>query len=397
MAQTPKMGSGGIAADGFTGTLKTNAKDKNGKAIDAQYVNGILQTTLPDGTVVHTGGGDYIYRKPRQESLPQMPMYATAAGKVQLDAAHNAARQQAVLSVDAATQKAEQELRQLQQDAEVKFEAQKDKIDLDEAMARDNHALYAEARGDKGGIGQSQYDSIMNTAATSRLAVNQAQTKLATDTALAMTELRAQGEFQKADALLELSQTYLSQLTALEQFAQKYNLSVAQFNAGLTQWQKEYDLKVAGVTGIYGDSPTLSAQKTHADAGWTLLEAGILPSKTQLSAMDMDETQAKSILTAQKVKGDRENARKSVELALKNGGEVTQSLCAAAGYDFATVESILAAMESDAAKDTATAQLTAMLKEGVLPSQSIVLSAGWDWNTVQALAAAVKARLSKKK
>ena len=46
---------------------------------------------------------------------------------------------------------------------------------------------------------------------------NQAQTKLSTDTARQIADLRAQGEFEKADALLELNQTYLSKLMEIQQ------------------------------------------------------------------------------------------------------------------------------------------------------------------------------------
>ena len=229
------------------------------------------------------------------------------------------AQQQQQSAIDYATNQGILDLRRAQQDAEAQFQTQRNQIAIDEAKAKDNQALYAEARGDKGGIGAAQYDAIMNTAAQNRLAVNSAQTKLATDTSRQIADLRAQGEYEKADALLTLSQQYLSQLMSLEQWAAEYNLSVAQFNASLQQWQAEFDLKVADLLGSYNGQQTLSAkqfafnqqqyqdslkadqEKKLASAGEILLAAGIMPSASQLAAMGMTETDAQSYITAQKV------------------------------------------------------------------------------------------------
>lgn len=229
------------------------------------------------------------------------------------------AQQQQQNTIDFGTNQAILELLRTKQDAEAQYQEQRNQIAIDEAKAKDNQALYAESRGDKGGIGAAQYDAIMNTAAQNRLAVNSAQTKLATDTSRQIADLRAQGEYEKADALLTLSQQYLSQLMSLEQWAAEYNLSVAQFNASLQQWQAEFDLKVADLLGSYNGQQTLSAkqfeftQQQYADslksaqdeklasAGEILLAAGIMPSASQLAAMGLTETEAQSYITAQKV------------------------------------------------------------------------------------------------
>ena len=232
---------------------------------------------------------------------------------------YQSAQQQQQNTIDFGTNQAILELLRNKQDAEAQYQEQRNQIAIDEAKAKDNQALYAESRGDKGGIGAAQYDAIMNTAAQNRLAVNSAQTKLATDTSRQIADLRAQGEYEKADALLTLSQQYLSQLMSLEQWAAEYNLSVAQFNASLKQWQAEYDLKVADLLGSYNGMPTMSAkqfeftqqqyqdslkadqEKRLASAGEILLAAGIMPSASQLAAMGMTTTEAQSYITAQKV------------------------------------------------------------------------------------------------
>lgn len=252
---------------------------------------------------------------------------------------YQSAQQQQQSAIDYATNQGILDLRRAQQDAEAQFQTQRNQIAIDEAKAKDNQALYAEARGDKGGIGAAQYDAIMNTAAQNRLQVNSAQTKLATDTSRQIADLRAQGAYEKADALLTLSQQYLSQLMSLEQWAAEYNLSVAQFNASLQQWQAEYELKVADLLGSYKGQQTMSAkqfafnQQQYADslksaqdeklasAGEILLAAGILPSASQLSAMGMTETEAQSYITAQKVAA----AAKAKSSSTGSGGSTSKT------------------------------------------------------------------------
>lgn len=224
----------------------------------------------------------------------------------------DAAQEQHNAQIDYAVNQTVAELERAQADAQGQFKEQQEQIALDERQGMDNTALYAELRGDKGGIGKEQYSSVQNTAAQNRLAVSQAQTKLATDTARQIEDLRAQGEFQKADAALEIAQNYLAQLISLEQWAAEYNLSVAQFQTAVQQWEKEFqasmdqfnanlDLSKAELTGAFSDgTPTLSAKnqvtQQLASMGESLLSAGVMPTAEQLSAMGMTEAQAKEYL-----------------------------------------------------------------------------------------------------
>ena len=222
-----------------------------------------------------------------------------------------AAREQAKLQADYATKTGIDELKRAEEDAQAQFQTQRDQIEASRAKASDNQVLYNERRGDRGGIGAAQYDSIANTAAQNQLAVNQAQVKLSTDTARQIADLRAQGEFQKADALLQLSQTYLQQLISIQQWGAEFNLSVDQFNKQLEQWNYEFELKVAdllgnyrgqqtlaskqydfdreyktaGLTGTFRGQQTLEARAALAEAGIALAQAGIQPSASQLEAM----------------------------------------------------------------------------------------------------------------
>ena len=168
----------------------------------------------------------------------------TPEGRMQaiIDAWKQAAQDQANGQIDYATQQAIAELERALQDAQPQFKETAESISAEEQAALDNSALYAELRGDRGGIGQAQYNSIQNAAAQNRLAVQQAQTKLSTDTARQIADLRAQGEFEKADKALEITQQYLAQLLSLEQWAAEFNMTQEQFQASLSQWQAEYDM-----------------------------------------------------------------------------------------------------------------------------------------------------------
>lgn len=221
-------------------------------------------------------------------------------------------KQQSQNQIDYGVQQGVNELTRAMEDAAPQFQTQRNQISADEARALDNQALYAEARGDRGGIGQAQYNSIQNTAAQNRRAVNDAQVKLSTDTARQIADLRARGEFQKADQLLSITQNYLSQLMSLEQWALETNLSVDQFNSRLQQWVDEYnlnvqkyltdlDLSAAQLTGVFANGQkTLAGQnllrESLANSGSALLAAGVLPSRQQLQAMGMTEVQAKAYL-----------------------------------------------------------------------------------------------------
>ena len=83
----------------------------------------------------------------------------------------------------------------------------------------------------------------------------------ATDTARQIADLRAQGEFQKADTVLELTQTYLGQLMDLEKWGAEFNLGVDQFNSQIERWQADFDASVGEMLGNYKGVPTLENQK----------------------------------------------------------------------------------------------------------------------------------------
>lgn len=223
--------------------------------------------------------------------------------KTLLDQWFDTSREQSDKQVDYATKQGVDELNRAMEDAAPQFQTQRNQLAANEARALDNSALYAEARGDRGGIGQAQYNEIQSAALKNRQAINAAQTKLATDTARQIADLRAQGEFEKADNLLKLTQQKLSQLMSLEQWGAQYAMSQEQMRQSLEQWQKEYDLNKANVTGFFTDgTPTRaaaeSAREASASIASALLQAGIMPNEEQLKALGMTSDQAQSYMTA---------------------------------------------------------------------------------------------------
>lgn len=216
----------------------------------------------------------------------------------------DAARAQYNNQIDNSMDTAARDLNRALTDAQSAFQTQQNQITAEEMQARDNAALYAEARGDKGGIGQAQYNSIQNTAAQNRLQVRNAQTKLATDTARQISDLRAQGEFERADRMLELTQRYLSELRQIEEYAANYNLSVDQINTAIAEWEYNYnqaaqqfatntELSLAKMTGAFSNgTPTYEAKretdKALADLALNLIQAGVQPNQltqAQLGAL----------------------------------------------------------------------------------------------------------------
>lgn len=271
-----------------------------------------------------------------------LPRADTSAMEEELKNQLEAAKEQAAAKVDQSVAENVTALHDAQKEAEEGFTAQRAQIDLDEALAKDGQVLYAQLRGDRGGIGAAQYDSIANTAAENRLAVMQAQNKLAGETARKMAQLRAEGEFEKAEQLLELTQAYLGKLTDLQQWAAEYDLSAAKFAESISQWQQEYDQKQAQIETEKAQWAAEFDYETHQkdlkEAGETLLSMGILPSESQLNALGMTAQQAQSYMAAAKVQAAAKAAASSSKSSsaassaasstAKSGGEYALYLAA---------------------------------------------------------------------
>lgn len=234
----------------------------------------------------------------RLNHYDKQPMVDMATEQVEL------ARQQYNNQIDNSMNTNAAELNRAVADAQSQYQTQQNQVTANEMNALDNAALYAEARGDKGGIGYAQYNAIQNTAAQNRANISAAQTKLATDTARQISDLRAQGEFDKADKALELAQTYLSELRQIEEYAADYNLTVDQTNSAIDEWEHEFnratqefavstELSLAQLTGMFANGLSTkeaydTLQDNAAAMAIEMLKAGVEPtnlSKDQLAAL----------------------------------------------------------------------------------------------------------------
>lgn len=220
-------------------TMTDYTKEKS-----AYVKNGVIYP----GTLLETnpgGGKDSGRRAMGGVPYGQTSGTAPAVGEGTLEQWQQSAMAQAAAARDYAVDRAVQELLLAQQRAEAEYQERRDQIAKEERNAMDNSALYAQTRGDHGGIGRSQYDYIQAQAAANRQAVSAAQTRLATDTAQQIAQLRAQGEFEKADEMMEISQMYLLKLLELEKWAAQYELDTKKFEESIRQWEKEYLLRLS--------------------------------------------------------------------------------------------------------------------------------------------------------
>ena len=257
------------------------AKDK---AADASRV-------MVNGAKAYIGSG----------SVAPIETVDIAQQKAEIAARENQEKGRAVLAADYAVAQGVKALDRNLQDSRSKFQTQRNQVNADEAKALDNQVLYAKARGDRGGIGMSQYGGIQNTAAANRQVINSAEVKLQTDTARQIADLRAQGEFEKADKVLAIGNRYLTELQNLEKWAKEKNVGVQEFNAKLRQWENDYLLKVgeyltdaevqaAKLFGVAANGAETADYRSkvndrYAAGAKAMMSAGIVPSAAQLEAI----------------------------------------------------------------------------------------------------------------
>lgn len=282
-------GGGGGAAPGIGQSYNANTKlnIKTADPADQQRLREALSAELnPEVDPAHVDRVDYFDKQPLIDNLTQEI---------------EAARQQTNTAIDRNVDTQALALQRALAEAQGQFQTQQNQVTAQEMNALDNAALYAEARGDKGGIGQAQYNAIQNTAAQNRFNIQQAQTKAATDMAQQISDLRAQGEFERADKMLAVTQQYLQELRQIETFAAEFNLNVDQLNTAISEWEQEFDqnvrqyrtsteMSLAQLTGKFSNgTPTYEAQQTAlettAQLALSLLQAGVKP--TQLSPVQL--------------------------------------------------------------------------------------------------------------
>lgn len=194
---------------------------------------------------------------------------------------YDAMQQQNEAAIDYTVTQAQQQLERAQEDAQQGYKTQHNQINIDEAQARDAEVLYARARGDRGGITARQYNSIANTAASNRALVEQQRQQLATDTARQIADLRAQGEFEKADNVLQIAQQRLQQLWQLQQYEE-----------GLALDLQNMAMNEANLTGMYNGQKTYAAQEAERawayDIAMESIKLGLVPDSGVIAAAGLD-------------------------------------------------------------------------------------------------------------
>ena len=320
----------------------------------------------------------------------------------------DAARQQQIGQIDYTTQQGITELQRAEEDAAPQFQTMRNQIAANEQTALDNQALYAEMRGDRGGIGQAQYGSIQNTAATNQLTVNREQTKLSTDTARQIADLRAQGEFKKADALLELTQSYLSQLMQLKQWAAETNVGIDEFNIGVEQWEEEFRMKAKEILANTSLAATeyltdleMQNQKDITDrqisiaeqnANLNLDRAGTIAEQRQNITQYLTEL---GVQNAQYMSDSQINQiSKILNNYMQNAQNLASTEISAANLTGAFSDATPTAAMAEATREQLANAAASLVAAGVTPTDAQLEAMGWTKEQYNAYAALQKAASS---
>lgn len=198
--------------------------------------------------------------------------------------------------IDYATNQGILEAQRAEEDAQPKFQQQLNQNDIDTARAMSNSALYAEMRGDRGGIGQSQYNEVQAAGLRAKQEINSARTKLATDTARAIADLRSKGEFQKAESYMKIQNELMAKYFEIENAVLNYGISRAEYEQAKEQADFNRDYQIANLLGTYNGQPTQSSQRYNqeqliANAQWKLA-TGIMPTAEELAALGITAADA---------------------------------------------------------------------------------------------------------
>lgn len=205
----------------------------------------------------------------------------------ELQAQYDNQLQRAYNQIDYATNQGVTEYQRALEDALPTYAAQRGQADLEGQRNAKNAALYAEQRGDRGGIGAAQYNALQIARANQINQINTAQNKAASDTARAIADLRNKGEFEKADKLMEVANNYLSALREQRNWVQQFNLSYAEWDAQRQEREWKFMKDWSALTGRLPDgSRTMEANSAQAQ-----LQAQLLPYFGQMNGQSTIQLQ----------------------------------------------------------------------------------------------------------
>lgn len=163
---------------------------------------------------------------------------------------------------------------------------QKQYRDLTTSMYQniDNNALMARANGQRGGMGTLSVNTAQADYQAQRQALAMKQQQLATDTARQIEELRANGEFDKADALLEARQLEFQQLYADAVRVDENQYANEQYETAIEREDAAIDLE-----------QQTNERNYRRELGMAFLSAGVVPPADILADMGIDAATAQTI------------------------------------------------------------------------------------------------------
>ena len=207
---------------------------------------------------------------------------------------YDAARQQQEAAVDYDTGKNVRQAVRDYEDAQPGYLEAYGGETRDMYQAMDNAALTARASGEYGGVGTARVMEARNDYLARRQALSLEQEKLATDTMRSVADLRARGEFDKADALLKAGQ---GELRALYEEAVRLDDN-RWSNRKYETAQRREDETIAREDAAALASEEQTARQYLQRLGQTFLNAGVMPSGEMLEAMGLSRDLAQSYISA---------------------------------------------------------------------------------------------------
>jgi hypothetical protein len=171
------------------------------------------------------------------------------------------------------------------EDATGDYQSQDKSLAANMYNAMDNQALVSRANGQYGGILTAQVGAVQNDYQRQRQQLALQQQKLATDTLREVEDLRTQGEYDKADALLKANQ---QKFQALYEDA----VRVDENRYANDQWQTALDREDAEIQRQQEQSEKSYLQQL----GQLFLGAGAMPSAAMLEAMGLDQATAQQYI-----------------------------------------------------------------------------------------------------
>ena len=362
----------------LTGQQLADYANKTGQTIDqaVTQINNIIAGMQENMQPANVGRVGRVDTTEQQNILQEMT---------------NNQRQQANQQIDYAVNQGVNDLQRALEDAAPQFQTQRNQIAANEAQAKDNQALYAEMRGDRGGIGQAQYDAIQNTAATNQLKVNQEQTKLSTDTARQIADLRAKGEFDKADKALEITQEMLKGLMQLKQWADETNLSVDEFNIATEKWEQETNARLQQALGDAAIDAAKYEAGLNLDKQQYLTNQGLNAANTQASQrlglesdlnsqrQNLEKTFAEYGLSNAKYMTDSDINRltSTLNAYMQNAQNMASTELAAANVTGALSDNTLTMANREAQASRLAQAGAQMLAQGITPTDAQLKALGW--------------------